>query len=39
MGPPAHRLQHAAHHSLDVAVAARLVLGADVAEPGIVLLD
>jgi hypothetical protein len=37
MRPPSNRLRHCAHHCLDVAVVARVVLGDDVAEPGTVL--
>src|SRR5215204_3753873 len=36
-GPPSKSLQRSAHHDLDVTVVARVVLGGDVAEPGIVL--
>src|SRR5215217_5624161 len=36
-GPPSNRLQRSAHHDLDVTVVARVALGGDVAEPGIVL--
>src|SRR5215218_2968525 len=35
-GPPSKSLQRSAHHDLDVTVVARVVLGGDVAEPGIV---
>ena len=34
MPPASNRLQHPAHHDLDVTVVARVVLGDDIAEPG-----
>src|SRR5829696_782920 len=37
MRSPSNRLQRSAHHDLDVTVVARVVLGGDVAAPGIVL--
>src|SRR5215213_9544711 len=37
MRSPSNSLQRSAHHDLDVTVVARVVLGGDVAEPGIVL--
>src|SRR5215216_7424059 len=36
-GPPSNSLQRSAHHDLDVTVVAPIVLGGDIAEPGIVL--
>src|ERR671910_2327692 len=39
MRSPSNSLQRSAHHDLDVTVVARVVLGGDVAEPGIVLPD
>jgi hypothetical protein len=37
MRPPSNRLQHSAHHDLDVAVAAHVLLDGAVAETGILL--